>query len=60
MDINVVTPMFNLKEYNNNYSKTSGILWKYYRDEIALNDAGAANDFPGTSAQFRFKQKKEM
>ena len=50
MDINVVTPMFNLIEYNNNYSKTSGILWKYYRDEIALNDAGAANDFPGTSA----------
>ena len=42
--------MFNLIEYNNNYSKTSGILWKYYRDEIALNDAGVANDFPGTSA----------
>ena len=25
--------MSRLTEYNNNYSKTSGSLWKYYRDE---------------------------
>ena len=31
-DIDVVIPMYNLIKYRNNYSKTSGILWQYYRD----------------------------
>ena len=26
-------PMHNLIEYSNNYTKTSGSLWQYYRDE---------------------------
>ena len=26
-------PMYNLIEYSVNYSKTSGSLWQYYRDE---------------------------
>ena len=26
-------PMYNLIEYNDNYSKTSGNLWQYYRHE---------------------------
>ena len=26
-------PMFHLIEYSDNYSKTSGSLWRYYRDE---------------------------
>ena len=26
-------PMYNLIEYSDNYSKTSGSLWNYYRDE---------------------------
>ena len=26
-------PMYNLIEYSNNYSKKSGSLWLYYRDE---------------------------
>ena len=30
-DANVVTPMYNFIEYSDNYSKTSGILWQYYR-----------------------------
>ena len=29
--IDVVIPIYNLIEYNNNYSKTSGSLWQYYR-----------------------------
>ena len=32
-DIVVVTPMYNLIEYGDNYSKTSGNLSQYYRDE---------------------------
>ena len=29
--------MYNLIEYNNNYFKTSGILWQYYRDDTNNN-----------------------
>ena len=32
-DIDVVTPMYNLIEYSDKYSKTSGRLWQYYRHE---------------------------
>ena len=28
-DIDIVIPMYNLIEYSNNYSKTSGSLWQY-------------------------------
>ena len=28
-DIDVVIPMYNLNEYSNDYSKTSGYLWEY-------------------------------
>ena len=31
-DIDVVMPMYNLIEYSDNYSKTSGSLWQYYKD----------------------------
>ena len=30
-DIDIVMPMYNLIEYSNNYSKTSGSLWRYYK-----------------------------
>ena len=36
-DIDIVIPMYNLIEYSDNYSKTSGILWQYYRDELNNN-----------------------
>ena len=38
-------PMYNLLEYNKNYSKTSGSLWNYYRDELAdeRNDDNGPN-----------------
>ena len=31
--IDVVMPMCNLIEYSNNYLKTRGSLWQYYRDD---------------------------
>ena len=37
--IDVVMSMYDLIEYSNHYSKTSGSLWQYYRDEPALNVA---------------------
>ena len=36
-DIDIVMPMYNLIEYSDNYSKTSGSLWQYYKDDP--NDA---------------------
>ena len=30
--IDIVIPMHNLIEYSDNYSKTSGSLWPFYRD----------------------------
>ena len=26
-------PLYNLLQYSDNYGKTSGSLWQYYRDE---------------------------
>ena len=48
-DIGVVMPMYNLLEYTNNYSKSSGNLWQYYRDE--------PNDNVANSESFRSKIK---
>ena len=31
--IDIVMPMYNLIEYSDNYAKTSGSLWQYFRDE---------------------------
>ena len=42
-----VMPMNNLIEYSNNYSKTSGSLWQYYRDD--------PNDNIVNSESLRFK-----
>ena len=50
-------PMYNLIEYSDNYSKTSGSLFQYYRDEPALTDACALDNFLGNSASFKLKQK---
>ena len=32
--INITMPMYNLLEYSDNYSDTSGSLWNFKRDEI--------------------------
>ena len=40
--INITMPMYNLIEYSDNYSDTSGRLWDFKRDEI-VNDAYVTN-----------------
>ena len=52
--------MYNLIEYTDAYSKTTGILWQYYRDEPALDNNNNIVDFPvnnNTSTSFKFKQQ---
>ena len=36
-DIDIVMPMYNLIEYSDNYSKTSGSLWQHYKDDPTGN-----------------------
>ena len=36
--------MYNLMEYSDNYSDSSGSLWQFKRDESPLNDAGNLNN----------------
>ena len=35
--INITMPMYNLIEYSDNYSDTSGSLWDFKRDEIDMS-----------------------
>ena len=48
-DIDIVMPMYNLIEYSDNYSKTSGSLWQYYKDD--------PNDNMADSESFKYKVK---
>ena len=58
-DIDIVMPIYNLKEYSHNYSKTSGRLWQYCKDIPAVNNNGNIVEFNGTNAtdSFNFKAK---
>ena len=56
----IVMPMYNLIEYSDADSKTSGTLWEYHRDEPAIDNGGNVIDFPANnnnSAPFKFKQQ---
>ena len=58
--IDIVMPMYNLIEYSDNYSKTSGSLWQYCKETPVVNDNGANGvDFNGANAtnSFTFKTK---
>ena len=49
IDLDVVIPMYNLIEYSDNYSKTSGSLWQYYGDD--------QKDIITNSESFKIKTK---
>ena len=48
-ETNIVMPMYNLIGYSNNYAKTSGSLWQYYKDK--------PNDNLADSGSFKSKIK---
>ena len=56
-DLDVVIRLHNLLEYRNNYSKTSGSLWNYYRDELTeeTNDNNGPNKNIINSNSFKYK-----
>ena len=53
--INITMPTYNLIEYSDNYSSTSGSLWHFERDEI-INNADTTNDNNAPS----FKHKASL
>ena len=57
--IDIVMPIYNLIEYSDNYSKTSGSLWQYFKDIPAVNDSGNIVEYNGANAtdSFNFKVK---
>ena len=48
-NIDIVMPMYNLIEYSDNYSKISGSLWQYYKDD--------PNNNQDNSESFKYKAK---
>ena len=56
-DLDVVMTMYNLLEYSKNYSKTSGSLWNYYRDEFTdeTNDNNDPHKNVINSKSFKYK-----
>ena len=58
-DIDIVMPMYNLIEYNDNYAKTTGSLWQYCKDIPARNNNNEITEFTGgnTTDSFNFKAK---
>ena len=55
--INIAMPMYNLIEYSNNYSDTSGSLWQFKRDEIEgdVDLTVNAQHIPNNSSSFTYK-----
>ena len=49
--INITMPMYNLIEYSDNFSSTSGGLWQFKRDE-KVNNADISND---NTPSFKYK-----
>ena len=49
--INITMPMYNLIEYSDNYSDTSGSLWQFKRDEIEGNNDLTVDN----SSSFKYK-----
>ena len=57
--IDIVMSVYNLIEYSDNYSKTSGSWWQYCKDIPAKYDNGVIIDFNGDNVtdSFNFKTK---
>ena len=58
-DLDIVMSMYNLLEYSENYRKTIGSLYNYYRDELSddANDNNFDNIKVVNSEAFKYKNK---
>ena len=44
-NLDIVMPTYNLIEYSDNYSKTSGSLWQYCKDILSVDNGNAIVNF---------------
>ena len=52
----IIMPMYNLIEYSDNYSDTSGSLWQFKRDESPVTNAGDLDNVSTTNSTcFKYK-----
>ena len=56
--IDIVMPMYNLIEYSDNCSKTSGSLWQYHKDIPGIDNNRDIVNFNGTNNTDSFNLKK--
>ena len=61
-DIDIVMPMYSLIKYSDNYSKTSGSLWQYYKDIPAVDYNNAIVNFVENNLtdSFNYKVKNDQ
>ena len=59
-DIDIVMPMYNLIDYSDNYSKTSGSLRQYCKDIPVVDDNNAIVDFTNNNLTDSFNFKVKM
>ena len=55
-NLDIVMPMYNLIEYSDNYSDTSGSLWHFKRDEQNMNNGNPVNVTTANSSSFNIMQ----
>ena len=55
-----IMAMYNLIEYSDNYSKTSGSLWQYCKDIPAVNNNGNIVNFNEANATDSFNSKAKI
>ena len=54
-NFDIIMPMYNLIEYSDNYSDTSGSLWQFKRVEQNMNNGNPANFTTADSTSFKYK-----
>ena len=53
-------PMYNVIEYSDDYSKTSGSLWQYCKNITAVNNNGSIVEFNVANATYSFNYKAKI
>ena len=59
--LDIVMPMYNLLEYSDNYSMTSGSFWNYYRDKVddVANENNDDDDDDDDDDDYRVNNEKK-
>ena len=55
MLLKIIMSMYSIIEYSDNYSKTSGSLWQFKRNEQNMNNENPADVTADDSTSFKYK-----